>query len=435
VNWKQKLLGVSMATTLVMGGTTVSVFAQSSPSISSPAANLRATLDRLLSEHTVLAIVAMQKGFDGSPDFQAAAQALSQNTDDLTAAIQSVFGDAAAQQFKGMWTSHIGFFVDYVKATANHDSSGQQAALDKLSHYKEDFAHFLSSATQLPASALAQSLQMHVDELIGAFQAYVNKKYDVEFNDFTEAYDHMFDVGDTLAGAIVKEYPDKFGHTNPTTLAARLRITLDKLLGEHAELAVIAMQKGYNGSPDFQTAAAELGHNTDNLAAAIQSVYGDAAAQQFKGMWTSHIGFFVDYVKATAKHDEAGRQAALDKLAHYKQDFAHFLASANPNIDPNAIANALQMHVDQLTGAFDNYVNMNDTTAYMDIRQAFSHMFDTGDALASAIVKQYPDRFADANVSGATSPVTGMPLLAWMAFSGAMLIAGFYLLAFRRRFE
>lgn len=42
----------------------------------------------------------MQKGIDGAKDFDAAAGALNQNTDDLTASIGSVYGSEAAQQFK-----------------------------------------------------------------------------------------------------------------------------------------------------------------------------------------------------------------------------------------------------------------------------------------------------------------------------------------------
>ncbi|MGH3091217.1 MAG: hypothetical protein ACRDOG_02635, partial [Gaiellaceae bacterium] len=61
--------------------------------------------------------------------------------------------------------------------------------------------------------------------------------------------------------------------------AADLRVTLDRLLAEHGELAVFAMQKGFDGSKDFDAIAAALDENTVALGEAIGSVYGDEAEQ------------------------------------------------------------------------------------------------------------------------------------------------------------
>jgi hypothetical protein len=55
---------------------------------------------------------------------------------------------------------HTGFFVDYVKATANNDEEGRTAALSALSEYRADFSQFLSTATEgkLEVNALAEGL-------------------------------------------------------------------------------------------------------------------------------------------------------------------------------------------------------------------------------------------------------------------------------------
>jgi hypothetical protein len=59
------------------------------PTVTTPATDLRAALDALLSEHAYLAVVAMQKGIDGKEDFEAAAAALGENTESLSAAVAS----------------------------------------------------------------------------------------------------------------------------------------------------------------------------------------------------------------------------------------------------------------------------------------------------------------------------------------------------------
>lgn len=182
------------------------------------------------------------------------------------------------------------------------------------------------------------------------------------------------------------------GSIGVTSSSADLRVALDRLLGEHALLAVVAMQKGIDGAADFNDAAGALLANADDLAAAIGSVYGDEAAKAFDGLWKQHIGFFVDYVVATGKKDEAGRKAALDELAGYKEDFAAFLSGAT-GIEASALAEGLQMHVNQLVSAFDSYVAKDYTTTYASVRSAYAHMFMTGDALSGAIVAKFPEAF------------------------------------------
>ena len=86
-------------------------------STTSPAADLRVTLDTLLGEHALLAIAATQKGLDGDEDFDAAAGALAAHSVELSEAIGSDYGDEAAKQFldgPSLWRDHIGFFLSLI---------------------------------------------------------------------------------------------------------------------------------------------------------------------------------------------------------------------------------------------------------------------------------------------------------------------------------
>ncbi|QOR68032.1 hypothetical protein IM538_07835 [Cytobacillus suaedae] len=141
------------------------------PSISTPASDLRAALDALLSEHAYLAVVAMQKGIDGSEDFEAVAGALNENTEGLSAAVASVYGEAGGAQFKEIWSSHIGYFVDYVKATAANDQTAKDQALAELDIYRAEQAAFFETATggKLKATELEEGLKVHINQLLWAF--------------------------------------------------------------------------------------------------------------------------------------------------------------------------------------------------------------------------------------------------------------------------
>jgi hypothetical protein len=179
----------------------------------SPAADLRVTLDTLLGEHALLAIAATQKGLDGDKDFEAAAAALDANSVELSKAIGSVYGDEAAKQFldgPSLWRDHIGFFVDYTVGVATKDEAAQQEAVDNLTGYSGAFSGFLAGATGLPQQALQDGIQMHIGQLKGQLDAYAAGDYDEAYGLAREAYRHMVMTGDTLAGAIVEQNPDMF---------------------------------------------------------------------------------------------------------------------------------------------------------------------------------------------------------------------------------
>ena len=180
----------------------------------SPASDLRVTLDRLLGEHAALAMNATNLGYSGSKSFPAVAKSLDRNSVELSKAIASVYGKQAGNVFlngKFQWRDHIEFFVDYTVAKAKNDRAGQQRAVRNLTVYIATFSSFLSEATGLPLPAVRASITEHVMQLKGQLDAFASGNYARSYAITRAAYAHMFMTGDTLAGAIVKKFPQKFG--------------------------------------------------------------------------------------------------------------------------------------------------------------------------------------------------------------------------------
>lgn len=184
------------------------------PATETGAAELRATLTAGLQEHVYLAGIAIangvQQGLD-SPEFEAAAASLDENSVALSDAIGSVYGDDAGKQFLALWRDHIGFFVEYTKAKAEGDDATAQKAKRKLDGYRTEFGAFLSSANpELTQEAVAMELKPHVDSLFATIDAVVAGSPDT-FELLREAAGHMPATANTLAGAIATQFPDKFG--------------------------------------------------------------------------------------------------------------------------------------------------------------------------------------------------------------------------------
>lgn len=186
--------------------------ASAAPTTDTEAANLRTLLNNLESEHVDLAAAATRAGFDGDPSFTAAAGALGKNTDELSAAIGSVYGEEAGERFKEIWASHIGFFVDYTVAAKAGDMAGMDEAVQNLNGYVEAISTFLSDANpNLPKEAVAQLVTEHVGLLKEAVDKHGAGDYAGSYDAQSRARVQITnDIADTIAGAIVTQYPEKF---------------------------------------------------------------------------------------------------------------------------------------------------------------------------------------------------------------------------------
>ena len=179
------------------------------------------------------------------------------------------------------------------------------------------------------------------------------------------------------------------------TPASALRTALNALLGEHVILAAAATGAALDGrDAEFKAAAAALDANSVDIAKAIGSVYGADAEQAFLPLWRRHIGFAVDYTVGVATKDQAKQQKAVADLIAYTQDFGAFLSSANPNLPKSVVADLVKHHVVTLKDVIDAQASKDSVKAYAAQRAATAHMKMIADPLASAIVKQFPDKYS-----------------------------------------
>ncbi|MEA2580251.1 MAG: hypothetical protein QOE83_1143 [Actinomycetota bacterium] len=370
--------------------------------ISTGASSLRATLSTLLQSHVYLAGIATGAALQDGPtssSFKAAAATLDLNSQDLAAAVGSVYGDAAGKTFLALWRKHIGFFVDYTVGLATKDKAMETKALKDLDGYRADFGAFIESATGgiLSKDAVATELKMHVETLAAAIAAQAAGSPKA-FALLRTAASHMPMTADVLATAFTQQFPDKFpGSTEDP--AAALRTGLEDLLQEHVYLAGIATGTALHDgatSPAYKAAAATLDLNSQDLAAAVGSVYGDAAGKTFLALWRKHIGFFVDYTLGAAAGDKKMEAAALKDLDGYRADFGAFIESATGGIlSKDAVATELKGHIETLSAAIAAQA-AGSPKAYGLLREAGNHMPMTADVLAGAFVQQFPDKFVPA---------------------------------------
>jgi hypothetical protein len=191
--------------------------------------------------------------------------------------------------------------------------------------------------------------------------------------------------------------------------AADLRSNLNALLGEHVLIAAVATSHALGGrEAAFKGAVGGLDANSVDISKAIGAVYGADAEKAFLPLWRKHIGFFVDYTTGVATKDKTKQSKAVADLVSYSQDFGAFLSSANPNLPKSAVADLVKGHILTLKDVVDAQAQGDWPKAYTAIRSAYHHMHMIGDPLASAIAKQFPNRFSGSTDSPAATLRTNL---------------------------
>ena len=394
-------LGATAAAALLVAGCSQSM--STSQGMASPAAStsatqattLRTTLNALFAEHVVLAGAATGAALDGrQAEFKAAAGALDANSVAIAQAIGSVYGKDAEAAFLPLWRKHIGFVVDYTVGAASGDRAKQDKAVGELVAYTQDFGAFLAAANpNLPKAVVADLVKHHVVTLKDVVDAQAAKDHARAYTALRTASAHMGMIADPLAGAIAKQFPDRFPGSTAAS-SAGLRSALNVAMREHVYLAAAATGAALGGREgEFKAAAGALDANSVAIAQAIGSVYGKDAEAAFLPLWRKHIGFVVDYTVGAASGDRAKQDTAVSELVAYTQDFGAFLAAANPNLPKAVVADLVKHHVVTLKTVIDAQAAKDPARAYTAARTAASHMQQIADPLAEAIVKQFPDRY------------------------------------------
>jgi hypothetical protein len=344
--------------------------------------------EELLGHHVFLMARSMRGQASNQPDAaQAFRDALVSNTDQLSAAIGSLYGDQYTAPFRQLWYSHVFLLTDYARAVSQGDSAARDAARSALEQYRTEYGTFIESMTAgaIPAQTAADNLRAHLDHLMSHIDAYVAGDYDTAYAVQREGYAHMFPTAATLVSGATPPIPGELP-TGPDDPSEQLRSRLSMLLGEHFQLAVDVTRSGLTGAADFTEVADSLNANTRDLTEAFDSLFGAEAATAFNQLWASHIDALVRYTVATAQGDATARQGAIDELTQVAHGlgatFSQLTAGAVPVDDAVAL---LTMHDDQLVQQVNAYNAKDYEMAQRLSFDGYSHMFDTADALVAGI--------------------------------------------------
>jgi hypothetical protein len=371
---------------VVHGGVAAVAAVAHAPHAAAPAAasELALRLQALLGQHSILTADFMRGRIRGDEDFvQAANAALGKNTEAMVQLVGDLFGADAAKKIGPLWGDHVVALFGYAGGLADQDDAARAEARKKLTSFELEVGSFFAGASggRLSKDAAHRALLAHVDHLLAQADAYAAQDYPTADRNYQEGYRHTYDLGGTLAAALL-----------PAAEAARLRTPiwrlrseLGKLLAEHVVLVADVTRAAVTNAGDFTAAAELVNGNTRDLSTAVDSLFGAAAARDFQSLWAHHVEQLVAYAGGTATQDAGRRDRARASLHDFERRFATFLATATGRrLDAAHLAKDMLEHDQMLLRHADAFGAKDYRTAHEMVDETYEYALDLARELADA---------------------------------------------------
>lgn len=133
------------------------------------------------------------------------------NARQIAAAMEPIYGKAAAEKLFVLLGGHYGAVKQYLTASIANSAEQQHGAQKAMLDNAEQIAAFLSGANpHLPIDAVRSMLLAHGGHHVQQIQQLQGKQYAEEAQTWIAMKNHMYGVADALTGAIAKQFPAKF---------------------------------------------------------------------------------------------------------------------------------------------------------------------------------------------------------------------------------
>ena len=181
---------------------------------SSKPADLRASLDVALQEHSVLlynlgaAILAKNKA-----RATAAASALNTNANDVATILGNQYGGSAQGDLLSVWQTQIPLYESYASEVVAKNAGAEAKYRDELDTTADNVGKAitkLSPSAGTPDASISDFMKLHVLSIKEVIDQLARNRDDNADDALLRAIQHMDDMAAEIADAIAKQYPTKF---------------------------------------------------------------------------------------------------------------------------------------------------------------------------------------------------------------------------------
>ena len=166
---------------------------------------LRADLARLLGEHVELSTDTLRATVTGSDEFDAAAGALDDNSNELADLMAGTLGDRRARRLGRLWAANADQLLRYGVAVAERDAAGRRTLRDDLRVTAERFGRQFARATrdETDPASVTETLRSQQLLLLEQIDAYARADYAAAHDTAAGAHLRATDLARTMTGGLV----------------------------------------------------------------------------------------------------------------------------------------------------------------------------------------------------------------------------------------
>lgn len=133
------------------------------------------------------------------------------NARQIAAAIKPFYGEKAADRLFDLLAGHYGAVKSHASATLAGNAAEAKRAIEQLNGNAGEIAVFLSGANpNLPENTLRSLLAAHGGHHVQQNQQVAAHDAAGEARTWEAMKGHMYTIADALAGALAKQFPDRF---------------------------------------------------------------------------------------------------------------------------------------------------------------------------------------------------------------------------------
>jgi len=199
-----------------------------------------------------------------------------------------------------------------------------------------------------------------------------------------------------LVGLVGHDYESRAGEdVNPLRVAEMQKTLRDLWLGHIFMIQHVVLFNTASNSVERDAADKQVLANAKQIANTFTPFYGEARSEKLFTLLTGHYAAVKEYSEATIAGNTRQQDAALAHLASNTEDIDAFFNGINPHYLPKGtIRGLIEAH-----GAHHVLqINQYKKKEYAELEETWSmmrqHVYLIADTLATALAKQFPDKFS-----------------------------------------
>lgn len=146
-----------------------------------------------------------------SEAFDATANRLLKNQEDIGNAIKPYYGDAAGTKLTLLLKEHIEYAVEVVNMVKAGDKAKLDYAIAEAYENAKEIADFLADANpKLSRDNVRMMMKVHIDTTLVYATSIVKGDFGKAITEYDAAEKHMLELANTLSMGIISQFPDKF---------------------------------------------------------------------------------------------------------------------------------------------------------------------------------------------------------------------------------